>query len=591
MSSSRMHHACALQRIHLVQLYLSCLDFNLQAKDSEGNTCLHYVAITGNCEIADLLMNAAEKMNLRLDQYVNREGQWKNFSSICSNESPCDCHLGCSAAVLALRYGHIECANQITHRDCDEFFVIPRPLSIYETPPSSNPSAVQTTTKSRKKNKDPSPSKADLPPSALSFGLLKIIFNESDSSYSTRLAAVCKKEKSGTHRRRKKTDLVHGLTTLDSAKSTVTDEIHYCSTEALVNELQRQAADEVHRASPENSSAIPNSGRTSPRLQLLMHQYSIDKTSMITDESLLINSSKKMSKGADENHDVKSKLSFATVQKQMSNSTLNHFEENLAHLHDSPRSKQAKQVRVRTAIVRPPTSTNAVGVPSRLSSVKSPSSTSQPTRKKKSLLVQRASSASTTSKQQPSNIPVEISTYSQTLYAGRPLSAAVLHHPLPVAQASDSSCSIREARGPTRRYNNPEEVFGLKPEQLFGSQEQHVPRLMSQRQTRGETRSKRSQRPRQAFAWQDDVDKLVDLYNIHHSSTYRTTVVPPLSSTHVEPTDIVPDLIQITRSRKAAASRNSSSSGRTPKLSTLASLQIPRRNSITQRQSIKVAHT
>lgn len=84
LSSSRMHHACALQRIHLVQLYLSCLDFNLQAKDSEGNTCLHYVAITGNCEIADLLMNAAEKMNLRLDRYVNREGQSKHFSSIHS---------------------------------------------------------------------------------------------------------------------------------------------------------------------------------------------------------------------------------------------------------------------------------------------------------------------------------------------------------------------------------------------------------------------------------------------------------------------------------------------------------------------------
>jgi len=44
----RMHHACALQRLHLVQLYLSCLDFNIEAKDCEGNTCLHYVAITGN---------------------------------------------------------------------------------------------------------------------------------------------------------------------------------------------------------------------------------------------------------------------------------------------------------------------------------------------------------------------------------------------------------------------------------------------------------------------------------------------------------------------------------------------------------------
>jgi ankyrin repeat protein len=42
-----MHHACALQRVELVQLYLSCLDFNIEAKDCEGNTCLHYVAMTG----------------------------------------------------------------------------------------------------------------------------------------------------------------------------------------------------------------------------------------------------------------------------------------------------------------------------------------------------------------------------------------------------------------------------------------------------------------------------------------------------------------------------------------------------------------
>jgi ankyrin repeat protein len=74
-----MHHACALQRIHLVQLYLSCLDFNIEAKDCEGNTCLHYVAITGNCEIAELLIKTAEKINIRLDQYINREGKMQIF--------------------------------------------------------------------------------------------------------------------------------------------------------------------------------------------------------------------------------------------------------------------------------------------------------------------------------------------------------------------------------------------------------------------------------------------------------------------------------------------------------------------------------
>lgn len=74
-----MHHACALQRIHLVQLYLSCLDFNLEAKDCEGNTCLHYVAITGNCEIAELLIKTAEKLHIRLDQYLNRDGREQFF--------------------------------------------------------------------------------------------------------------------------------------------------------------------------------------------------------------------------------------------------------------------------------------------------------------------------------------------------------------------------------------------------------------------------------------------------------------------------------------------------------------------------------
>jgi hypothetical protein len=136
-------------------------------------------------------MKSAEKISLRLDTYLNREGKITHLlfiDSICIIS-------GCSAAVLALRYGHIECANQITHRDCDEFFVIPRPLSIYETPPSTDVNHTTTTWISKKKKKTISHNsptvKNDVRPSAFSFGLLKIIFNDNDSSYSTRLAGIC----------------------------------------------------------------------------------------------------------------------------------------------------------------------------------------------------------------------------------------------------------------------------------------------------------------------------------------------------------------------------------------------------------------
>ena len=38
--------------------------------------------LQGNCEIAELLIRSAEKLDIRLDQYVNREGKFSSISFI-----------------------------------------------------------------------------------------------------------------------------------------------------------------------------------------------------------------------------------------------------------------------------------------------------------------------------------------------------------------------------------------------------------------------------------------------------------------------------------------------------------------------------
>ena len=540
----RMHHACALQRLHLVQLYLSCLDFNIQSKDCEGNTCLHYVAITGNCEIAELLIKTAEKMSIRLDQYLNREGEIKNFFMQKSHFF----HSGCSAAVLALRYGHIECANQITHRDWDEFFVVPRPLSIYEIPPGTDnhhhPQSTIPTTTIVKKKKNNSPTvKNDIRPSALSFGLLKIIFNESDSTYSTRLAGLCNEKKTAHRRRRVRPKKSEG------DKSNPPHSTHYCSTEALANELQASTLDQGQHLSSEENDEI---NRSSPRMQLLMQQHL--------------------------SHD------------NPSNSTLNNYiEPTVSILYESPRTKSKVQ-RPKTAVIsRNITSVNAVGIPSRLSSPKN--------LPRKSILTKRPNSASVIPKH--STLTSEATTYSQTLYQGRPLSA-VLHsqhrHP-PAQRTVDSACTIREAKGATSRYNKPEELFGLKPEELFGlkpeelfGQIDYQPRIINRHQTMNNKFS-----PRPTHIWQDDVDKLVDLYNIHHSSNYRKPAVPPPPVRVNIQSDALGDLVQPGKARRTSISKHSSTISQSrssvyQKQSTLASLNIPRRNSINRRSSIKLTN-
>ena len=569
--NNRMHHACALQRLHLVQVYLSCLDFNIEAKDCEGNTCLHYAAITGNCEIAELIIRAAEKLNIRLDQYVNREGEIQ-FSPYLFIAKQFSHHLGCSAAVLALKYGHIECANQITHRDWDEFFVIPRPLSIYETPPTTDDNQTNTTTTaSRKKRKSfgnhLSPTRAETRPATLSFGLLKIIFNEGDTGYSTRLAGLCKQEKQTRHRQHSKTkkhEAPQTLTTtikkLDRTKSTIVNGTENYSTEALVNETQLSNLTKERRTSVDSNGNGNPSDRTSPRVKLLMQQHPFNQSnSTENDHSFIQPAMSKSQLSIDDLNRTKSKMATSTIYRQTSNSTLNQSENDIStHKLQRPKTAMVRNHKY----VNPP--------PSRLNSPKT-----KPT---------NIPSASHISRQPlSSTIASESTDYSRTGHAVRAASAVVRRT---VPRSNDSAGSIREAKGTASRFNKPEELFGLRPEELFAS-EQHQPKILDPRSTNENSRFKRNQLHKQSsHFWQQDVDKIIELYNIHHTSSYRKSAVPPTVTQPVIQIETLTESSQGGRFRRGSISKTSTTNPNKPaansKQSTFAVLNLPRRNSFSR---------
>jgi hypothetical protein len=177
----------------------------------------------------------------------------------------------------------------------------------------------------------------------------------------------------------------------------------------------------------------------------------------------------------------------------------------------------------------------------------------------------------------------------QAIYPTRQGTGIIQHS---TTKSTDLSYPIREAKGPTSRYNKPEELFGLRPEELFGLEE-HQPKILDPRSTTKmdeNQRLKRNQLQKQ-YMWQQDVDKIMELYNIHHSVNYRKSVAPPLSSTQcVIPTDTITDLIQVSRPRRMSITKNSSTNSKLPKQSTLTSLNMSRRNSIS-RPSIKLTNT
>jgi hypothetical protein len=305
----------------------------------------------------------------------------------------------------------------------------------------------------------------------------------------------------------------------------------------------------------------------------------MQKTNSKTQISIDDINKNKINSVKNDNEEMKSKTSIPTIYRQSSNSTLYQSE-------TTNKSQRPKTAMVHNQkYVNPP--------PSRLNSPRiKPTHFPSPSPKKKSYQIDS-----------PSNLPYqhlqstmssESSTYSRTIYAGRSISA-VVHRSVP--RSNDSACSIREAKGAASRYNKPEELFGLRPEELFAP-EQYQPRILDQRSTpkaNESRRSKRSHLQKQQHFWQQDVDRIIDLYNIHHTANYRKSAVPPLSSSsghYGSQTDTLTDLNQSGRIRQASITKNSSTNSKqsaNPKQSTFALLNIPRRNSIS-RPSIKLTN-
>ena len=182
---------------------------------------------------------------------------------------------------------------------------------------------------------------------------------------------------------------------------------------------------------------------------------------------------------------------------------------------------------------------------------------------------------------------------SDTSTATRSFSALGRNHSS--SRFADMSSSIREATGATRRYNQPESLFGLHPAELFGLDEQHQPRILDRRASvhlTDQAGAKRDTQHKPSHRWQKDMSKIIDLYNVHHTPNYRKTAVPPTTSatrtSNQNDTDSVPTGRQRRGSFSKAPSGVSKSSA-SSKPSTLASLNTSYRNSVS-RPSIKVSN-
>lgn len=85
-----LHYAVVQEKRRLVQLYLSALDFNINASDKYGNTALHYASSVGNVDIIRDLLITYSKYGLNVNK-VNRNGEtaliqaWKAGNYECGD--------------------------------------------------------------------------------------------------------------------------------------------------------------------------------------------------------------------------------------------------------------------------------------------------------------------------------------------------------------------------------------------------------------------------------------------------------------------------------------------------------------------------
>jgi len=329
----------------------------------------------------------------------------------------------------------------------------------------------------------------------------------------------------------------------------------------MVNGLHSLKTRDDPKIYSDSKEKVNNINRLPPRISSSMQQH------VLTKDALLYNDR------------TKSKTNSSIIRRQTFDSPINHYEPTASFVFEPSRIKTKLQ-RPQTAFgTRLKISDTIVDIPSHLNSRKLRPSSSYKKTRKKSIPTNRPQSASFISNQQHSNLTFESSTYSKTLFAGRPLSAVLQNHHRrsPVQQIVDPSCSIREAKGAASRYNNPEELFGIKPQELFGTSENQSKKIHYLKTT-------------DKYMYQQDVDKLVNLYAMQHTSSYRPTVIPQLKL----PANTTVSSKQSERHRKMSSSKGSVSSTRTStntRLSTLASLNISRRFPDNQRSTLKVVHT
>ena len=165
-----------------------------------------------------------------------------------------------------------------------------------------------------------------------------------------------------------------------------------------------------------------------------------------------------------------------------------------------------------------------------------------------------------------------------------------------ISRPKDEPLSIQESKHSASRYNQPELLFGLRPEQLF-SDENHQPKILephSSTQQNDSQHRKHPINPRKAHLWQDDLNQLIGLYGIHHSRNYRKAAATPHQlptvhrAVHQEPQNEPP------RNRRVSVTKSSITNNlkglSSSKHSALASLHLPQRHSI-QRSTLKLSNS